>query len=197
MRRSFTLSSPGPASVCYLLAGCNPTPAPAAPPDAEATCYASVAETLSAPCATDGLKCYPQYECGILPATATCTCTGGFFSCVDVTGKAVGEGGAPRCPSALTVGTCPATETLADQHGCTEPGLVCAYPSTCAANRSYDPCECFPFPLGDGAPGLRFECPTPCDSDAALFDTALPPYDATVPDALPDAPIKDALHETD
>ena len=157
MRRSFSLALPGLLSAVHLLAGCNPSPAPAATPDAEATCPSSVAETLSTPCATDGLKCYPQYECGILPATATCTCSGGFFACVDVTAKPVAEGGAPRCPSTLTAGTCPATETLADQHGCTEPGLVCPYPTTCAANRQYDPCVCFTGPLGDGSAGLRFE----------------------------------------
>ncbi len=85
---------PGLASLVHLLAGCNPSPAPAASPDAEATCPASVAETLSTPCATDGLKCYPQYECGILPATATCTCSGGLFACVDVTAKPVAGAGA-------------------------------------------------------------------------------------------------------
>jgi hypothetical protein len=196
MRRPFFLSV-GLASLGHLLAGCNPSPAPAATPDAEATCPASVAEALSTPCAMDGLKCYPQYACGILPATATCTCSGGVFACVDVTAKPVAEGGSPRCPSTLTAGTCPATEALADQHGCTEPGLMCPYPTTCAADRQYDPCVCFTGPLGDGQAGLRFECPPPCDSDAALVDVDTGAPDA--PDAsdatLPEAAPTDASHE--
>jgi hypothetical protein len=149
----------------------------------------------------DGLKCYPQYACGILPAIATCTCTGGSFACLDVTANAVAEGGVPRCPGALTTATCPATETLANQHACTESGLPCSYPSTCSGSREYDQCMCFSGPLENGQVGLRFECPAPCDSDAALVDTvdagSESPHDATLGDAgLNDAPFVDAPRDT-
>jgi hypothetical protein len=186
----------------YLVAGCTSTSTPAVPTQPEATCPASVSEAMGAPC-PDGLVCSPEYACGILPATATCTCTGGSFVCTDVTGKALDDGGQPTCPAAAVAETCPATETLASQHACTETGLACPYPSTCSANtQEYDTCTCFTGPISDGGMGLRFQCPPPCDYDAALGDAGAPSVDdatvveAAVGDATAiDAPVGDAPHD--
>ncbi len=172
----------------YLVAACTSTSTPAVPTQPEATCPASVAEALGAPC-SDGLVCSPEYACGILPAIATCTCTGGSFVCTDVTGKSLDDGGQLSCPAASATETCPATEALASQRACTESGLACPYPSTCSGNtQEYDTCTCFTGPISDGGMGLRFQCPSPCD-DASLGDAGAPSVDAAT---AGDAPVEDA-----
>ena len=176
----------GLASVAQLAPGCSSSTAPAPLADAEAICPASVADAVGAACAVEGLVCSPEYACGILPATASCTCVGGAFACTDVTGKPLAPGGEPACPATATSETCPATEVLANRHACTESGLECAYPSTCASSTDYDQCECFTGALLDGGTGLRFECPSPCDSGAVPLvplDAANPPNDAASADA--------------
>ena len=181
----------GLAPLAHLAFGCTSSAAPVAVSDAEATCSGSVADTVGAPCAASGLVCSPQYACGILPAIATCTCTGGAFACVDVTGKALAVGGSPACPAPSATEVCPATEVLANQHACTEFGLECAYPSTCSNGTQYDQCECFTGTLPDGGMGLLFQCPSPCDSGAAAFDAAPTARNAAT---FPDAMAIDAAH---
>jgi hypothetical protein len=173
-------------SVAHLALGCSSSTAPAAAADAEAICPATVADVVGAACAVEGLVCFPQYACGILPAIASCTCAGGAFACTDVTGKSLAPGSALACPAPMASEACPATEMLANQHSCTEPGLECAYPSTCPSSTDYDQCECFTGALLDGGTGLRFECPSPCDSGAVPLvplDAATPPNDAAPADA--------------
>jgi len=183
MRRSCTFVLSGLASLAFV-AACNSSPESPAAPDAEATCPESLSDALTVACAPEGLRCYPQYDCGITSAIATCTCTGGSFSCADVTGKSLGEGGAPRCPSPAAAGTCPVSETIARQRACTEPRLMCFYPSTCSGSQEYDTCECSPETLADGQPAFVFDCTTPCDYDVALIDAGADgAYDATVTDA--------------
>jgi len=152
-----------------------------------------VAQGEGVACGVEGLVCYPQYPCGVTPGIATCTCTGGFFACVDTTGQSLEDGAAPRCtanggteacPSGKVcppMATCPATEAFARVQKCTEVNLMCAYPSTCAGARDYDICQCVPVDAG----ALQFVCPPPCDYDAALveFEAAAPP-DAGRADAL-------------
>ena len=186
------------ATLAYVVAGCTSTSTPAVPTQPEATCPASVSAAIGAPCAAEGLVCAPEYECGIASAIATCTCTGGAFVCTDVTGKALNDGGNPECPAAAATETCPTTEALANLRACTEIGLTCPYPSTCSGNtQQYDTCTCFTGPISDGGMGLRFQCPSPCDDAAALFDAGpTPSDDATVGDATAmDAPVSDAPHD--
>lgn len=124
---------------------------------------------------------------------------GGAFACVDVTGKALAIGDSPACPAPSATEVCPATEVLANQHACTESGLQCTYPSTCSNGTLYDTCECFTATLPDGGMGRLFQCPSPCDSGAAVLDGAptatspdAEPADAMAIDAARDAPRTDA-----
>jgi len=178
------------AGLVSLVLGCTSSAAnQSVPADAEAICPTSLSAAMGASCATEGLVCSPEYPCGILPAIATCTCTAGAFACTDVTGKTVDEGGSPECPAPAASQTCPATETLANLHACSEPGLMCPYPSTCSLDsQEYDLCQCFTGAISDGGTGLRFECTTSCDYDASPID-AESPADATV------APTEDSSSE--
>jgi hypothetical protein len=147
--------------------GCSPksaAPAPAA--DAQAVCPSTIVDAAGAGCAVEGLVCSPQYMCGITPATLTCVCTEGSFSCQDVTGKIVTSGTSPACPAATANESCPTSEVLAEGMPCTRQGLFCPYPSTCGDTTKYDGCYCFTGPLANGQMGLRFECSTPCNYDA-------------------------------
>jgi hypothetical protein len=88
---------------------------------------------------------------------------------------------------------CPATEVLANQHACTESGLQCQYPSTCSNETLYDTCQCFTGTLPDGGTGKLFQCPSPCDSGAAVLDAAPTAVtDATSPDATASDAARDA-----
>jgi hypothetical protein len=134
--------------------------------------------SVGASCSVEGLVCSPQYMCGITPATLTCVCTEGSFSCQDVTGKLLAQGAAPACPAAVAGESCPASEARAQGQPCTRQGLFCPYPSTCGDTTKYDGCYCFTGPLMNGQMGLRFECSTPCKYDAGL----------SAEDALVDSP---------
>jgi hypothetical protein len=164
-----------------VAAGCDSASPGATAPDADAVCPATVASAGGQPCGLEGLRCYPEYACGILSAIATCTCSRGHFSCTDVTGSALDADATPACPTPRDGGACPATRSAADVASCTETGLLCAYPSRCPSSRGYDRCECFPEPAGDGGVRLRFHCSEPCvDGSAIVVDAA--------DDAPPDAP---------
>jgi len=148
----------------------------------------SPSAAVGAPCGSEGLVCSPEYPCGILQATATCTCTAGVFVCTDITGKALAEGGSPQCPALDASAACPATETIASLRACGNAGLMCFYPSTCSGGQEYDTCVCFTGTISDGGMGLRFECTPACDYDAAPIDAG-PTVDATAPDvSTEDAP---------
>jgi hypothetical protein len=155
--------------------------------DADVLCPDGVDGTNGQGCGAEGLICYPQYSCGVLPAIATCVCSGGHFSCKDVTGHALNQGDSPACPPATTGETCPASEDTANLAPCTAPGRLCTYPSRCRGVPAYDRCECFSGALASGTNGLRFECTSACDStDAGRVAT-----DAQ-PDSAMDAPAEAA-----
>ncbi|HZU84741.1 MAG TPA: hypothetical protein VE987_17545 [Polyangiaceae bacterium] len=113
-------------------------------------------ETIGAACAVVGLRCAPQYACGIDTAILTCVCTAGSFACTDFAGNEVSTT-PPPCPAAPSrAGACPSTERTASLAPCSEQGLVCSYPSACPSR--VDPCQCSAGARADGGFGLRFEC---------------------------------------
>jgi hypothetical protein len=175
-----------PASAC---SSSSSAPATA---DAGVTCPASLAAALNASCGSAPQTCTFLYACNSFSATATCTCQGGRFACNDVADAAIqDEDSAPTCPASANSESCPAFESSANQSGCTELGLVCAYPSACPGNPDYDTCQCIPDPTGSGATP-HFDCQASCTlfPDASLPEEAGPsdaPSDAP-PDAVRDAP---------
>jgi hypothetical protein len=187
-----------------VAAGCSPdSPPSTVPPDADAVCPATVSAAETQPCGVEGLRCYPEYACGILSAIATCSCSRGHFSCSDVLGNALDAGDAtPACPTPRDSGACPATRSAADLASCVETGLLCAYPRRCPGSSGYDKCECFPEATSDGGVRLRFQCSEPCVDGGALgvgvdaSQDAPPdaPTEADAPgaDASPDARPRDA-----
>lgn len=152
-------------------------------------CPGSVEFTIGQPCAPQGFTCYPQYSCGIAPAIATCVCTGGAFACTDATGQALTTMTTPACPlPGKGSGACPAAEAIARVSNCTEPGLLCAYRSTCT-DASFDECECFETQVDAGVSAMRFQCPAPC-IDVGIVE--LPEAGPPVMDAQGPPPSADA-----
>jgi hypothetical protein len=145
------------------LAACTSPGAATAAAEASAVCPESLSAAIGVACTTDGLACPLQYPCGIVPAIATCTCTGGVFACTDVVGRSLDDGGSPRCPPPLVQGACPSTEAIASQHVCNEVLLTCPYIRTCADAQTLDQCECVRDTLSDGQAAMHFNCPAPCD----------------------------------
>jgi hypothetical protein len=45
---------------------------------------------------------------------------------------------------------------------CTEPYLVCTYPTDCDATPAFRQCTCAEGPSSDGGTGLAFRCPDDC-----------------------------------
>jgi hypothetical protein len=125
--------------------------------DASAVCPATPEETVGAACALPGLRCGPQYACGILQVALLCVCTDGVFRCTDATGAMLDAAVTPACPGVSPPEACPSTERAANLAACTEQGLLCAYPSACSSSR-FDQCQCFPGAMANGQFGLRFEC---------------------------------------
>jgi len=104
--------------------------------------------------------------------------------CTDVADAAIeDEDSAPTCPASANSENCPAFESSANQSGCTELGLVCAYPSACQGTPYYDTCQCVPDPTGSGGTP-QFECLASC----VLFPDASLPDEAATSDAASDAP---------
>jgi hypothetical protein len=131
-----------------------------------AVCPSTPAETAGAACGVPGLRCGPQYPCGLVQASLLCVCTEGAFQCTDGTGRRIADGGKPMCPQPAPSGSCPASETRAQFATCGEQGLLCAYQSPCS--RRLDQCQCFSGPIPDGGVGLRFECiPALCNGPEA------------------------------
>jgi hypothetical protein len=155
-----------------------------AQPDAQAVCPATPDQTIGVACAVAGLRCGPQYTCGIYQATLLCVCSGGVFRCTDGAGNDLAKGDVPTCPAPTRGGSCPSTERSAQLSTCSEQGLPCAYPSACAGR--FDQCQCFPGATIDGGYGLRFECaPATCgglDAGAVVLDSG------HAPDAVADSP---------
>ena len=134
-------------------------------PSTQPLCPSTPEATIGAPCAVPGLRCGPQYACGIFQASLLCVCTDGVFQCTDGTGRQLRDGGRPMCPMPGPGSSCPSTERSAQHASCDEQGLLCAYPSPCAPR--LDQCECFPGATADGGFGLRFECiPAVCPGEA-------------------------------
>ena len=167
--------------------GCSSDEQHPAAPDAEAVCAATVADTSGHSCGVEGLRCYPEYPCGIFSAIATCICSRGRFGCTDVTGNALNPADIPpTCPPATDGGACPATRSAAELSPCAVTGLLCAYPSGCPRTPAFDTCECFPAKMSDGGVGLRFECSPPCMEEGGAIVSIDAPNDA--PLDAPDAP---------
>jgi hypothetical protein len=186
--------------VLSLLAatGCSSVSSIAVLPDAQAVCPATPSEAIGAACEVEGLRCYPEYPCGILSVTAACVCSSGRFSCTDVTDAALtSSDGSPACPPAASGETCPSAEHMANQAPCSEPGLLCQYPSSCASIPAFDQCECKAEMTADGGSSFRFECfQGSCQtSDAGV----VVPEDAgsAGPDAQPDTGVSADAAPTD
>ncbi len=177
-------------------AGCSESSSGSPAADAGAVCPATVDAAVGHACGVEGLSCSPLYACGLVAATATCTCQGGLFSCADVMGKALGAGDAPACPPLGAGQSCPATESAAKLSNCTEPGLLCSYPSTCPEARYLDTCECFTGKNAAGTSSLHFQCSTACpagDASALPVDSGADTEAEAAPaDARPDSPAEAA-----
>jgi hypothetical protein len=177
-----------------VAAGCSPDSPSSVALDADVVCPATVSGAETQVCGVEGLRCYPEYACGILSAIATCSCSRGRFLCTDVLGNALNPGDVPACPTPRDSGACPATRSAADLASCAETGLLCAYPSRCPGSPGYDRCECFPEATSDGGVRLRFQCSAPCVDGGALGVDAS--YDAPS-DAPSDAPIEAGAPDAD
>jgi hypothetical protein len=151
------------------LGGCTSTSAPPrAAPDAQAICPNTLADTVGAPCAVEGLVCSPQYSCGVAPGIARCVCTSGAFACSDLEDAALeGADATPSCPPAKAPQKCPLSELAANLAACMEPGLQCTYRAGCDATPGFDTCQCSAVQLPDGGVGSRFVCTSECRTDAA------------------------------
>ena len=161
------------AGLIVTTVGCSPDKGPSAGSAGAlgalgplAVCPSTLAETVGAACGVPGLRCGPQYPCGLLQASLLCVCTEGTFRCTDGTGRRVTDGGKPMCPQPAPAGSCPASETSAQFASCGEQGLLCAYQSPCS--QRLDQCQCFSGAISDGGVGLRFECiPAVCNGPEA------------------------------
>jgi hypothetical protein len=153
--------------------GCNGSPAaPPTPAEAGAICPATVEATIGARCAVVGLRCGPQYTCGLLQPTLLCVCDGASFHCTDSVGNEVDT--SPTCPGPVATQSCPANGAGVQNLACKEQGLLCPYPSSCAGQ--YDQCQCSPGALVDGGFGLRFDCQRGTCRDAGpaiIFDSSV------------------------
>jgi hypothetical protein len=161
--------------------GCNSPPSgPTQPTDLSPTvtspggttvCPQGLAGAPGAPCDLDGLVCWPQYACEGITATARCACTGGAFACTDVSGHPVADADAsPSCPPRRDAEACPSSIAKGAIVPCTEPYLVCTYPTDCDASSvppAFRQCTCAAGPLPDGTEGLAFRCPDDCPYVAA------------------------------
>ncbi|MDP9033788.1 MAG: hypothetical protein M3O50_03200 [Myxococcota bacterium] len=145
-----------PAALAVASCSSSNSPAPAAA-EAGALCPATPELANGQACAPEGLRCAPEYACGITTAILVCTCTRGSFQCVDGAGMPVDPGAPPSCPgSPFDAGPCPPTESAAQLAACSAPGQLCAYPSACSG--MFDTCQCFAGRTTAGQFGLRFEC---------------------------------------
>ncbi len=184
------------------VASCSSSSPPSSSPlpsDAAAVCPATLGLTVGQRCAPDGLRCAPEYACGVTNVTLLCACTRGTFECTDGRGNVLAADETPVCPaSPAEAGACPATETAAQFAPCSEQGLLCAYPSGCPS--AFDSCLCFAGRTKAGLFGLRFECtPRTCDSrDAAVpadLGDGTTPTDSATDAATPGS--RDAAAATD
>jgi hypothetical protein len=155
------------------IAACGPDHTPTAShPSALAVCPATPDETIGAACGVAGLRCGPQYTCGVLSVSLSCICTGGAFQCTDGAGNPLVPGAPLDCPATQPTASCPATETGAQFASCTEVGLLCAYPSACPGR--LDSCQCLSGQIAGGS-GFRFECTratcSPNDGGAIAIDS--------------------------
>ncbi len=194
----------GGLSTAAMTACSGASTAPAAPPP-NVACPASLAEALTASCASASETCPFLYPCGPFGATATCTCDGNRFACTDVSNVAIQEdGGSPACIALTAARTCPLSQSAANQTACSELGQQCAYPSVCPGIPAFDICQCIPDQTGSGAVP-HFECVHSCSlfpgSDASLPADATPEASSDAPteasptppsDAAPDGPTPDA-----
>jgi hypothetical protein len=152
-----------------------------------AVCPDTLEATSGAGCDTEGLVCGPQYACEGLVATARCTCSGGQFACVDVTGKLLdGPDAAAACPARSAAQACPTTVAKAAHMPCTEPYLVCTYPRECDATPAFRQCTCAMGPLPNGSEGFAFRCPDDCPYVGAPIVTVTIVADAAAADAAAD-----------
>jgi hypothetical protein len=176
----------------------------ASQPEDHAVCPSSVVGAMGSACDVEGLFCYPEYACGIVPALATCQCIGGKFACVDTLGAPLLADAAPGCPPSLPTPACPATMTLANNTACTQAGQLCTYASPCPGSiPAFLDCQCVALPQIDGGAYLGYSCGI-CTPGAALApgdDGGATSSDAeadgsvdvsTPRDALADAASKDA-----
>ena len=161
-------------------AGCQgpdsgPGPGDAAEAAPLENCPATLEKTIGAACTMNGLVCGPTIRCGVTDVTISCECAEGVFRCLDAVGNPIATASEATCPVVVEAGACPRSEKAATLAACSDPGLLCQYPSACAG--MYDQCQCFPGPTGDGGFGLRFDCPpvrcTNPDAAVITFDAGL------------------------
>jgi hypothetical protein len=154
--------------------------------EAAEQCPATVAATLGARCASEGLICAPEYSCALVQTPLECTCTHGVFVCLDVTGAVVPEGGTPGCPPPGDAG-CPASEGEATGAACNEVGFICEYSSACGAG--VDSCVCTLGDVVGAGPSFVFQCaPAACGT---IDDAASATSDAAESGILPEAAAAD------
>ena len=134
-------------------------------------CPARFADVATATCSVEGQSCTFLGPCATFPSNVTCICTGGTFTC-----DGFAEAGT-ACP-VLTTQPCPVSEKVASGLFCSEPGLICTYPSACAGIPAYDSCQCIGGVTADDQP--HFECAAAC---VRVADATAPRMDATAPDA--------------
>jgi hypothetical protein len=180
-----------PVGLTAWASGCSSSPTPADASTApQPVCPDTLAETIGAACAVDGLACGPQYLCGVVRVTARCTCTGGVFACNDVEDAALETPEAEAaCPPAVVSQACPASERAASVATCKETGLMCTYPAPCDATPSLDTCLCM-----DG----QFQCSSFCTYLGPLYDAgedASP--DSGMPGSVADAGAPDVTSPLD
>ena len=153
-------------------------PAVAAPPP----CPLSYELAATASC-SDGQICPYLAACEPIAGNATCVCSGGHFACTGVPGvdlDAAAGDASPACPLLATTEVCPTTEASARGLFCSEPGLICHYPSACTSIPAYDSCQCVAGRTVDE--GVHFECTPACEAlpDAGYRDANTP--DANAPE---------------
>jgi hypothetical protein len=137
------------------------------------TCPASFGDVATASCTVQGQTCTYLVSCPAFPSNAVCTCSGGSFTC-----SGFGDAGT-ACVELTTTGKCPGSERSANGLFCSDPGLICTYPSPCKGIPTFDQCQC----VGGTTPDdqAHYECTSPCEMDAAPM-TSVP--DASGPDAV-------------
>jgi hypothetical protein len=126
--------------------------------DVEA-CPATFAATNGGRCRHEHAICTVPITCSTIDQQATCTCTGGRFTCSDGLGR-VPVGDEPRCVVMDSASTEACAPTLEETEGssCETLGHSCAYPGAFCPERpvpNMDTCTC----LRDGTTGaLAMKC---------------------------------------